>query len=350
MADIYITSKQLCDTLKISGQELTTLEKFIDSDPDDEWDLKEGTDYKVVGSVKGEKLREYTCSGAFAVAECLEFKRKTERNWFQNLIQTLIDAIKGHIQTAFVREHISNNCASLVQNNGRFFLSKADVVAIFRSRGDYVQKMSLEAQRLERPLILGVDFLDVPDKGIYYSLSGMMKLSEAYKANITRRHRKDWCADVGREINSCISDIKKQLEARNGAVEAAKEAAKGKAGGRCQVTGEKGDKVEPINMAGHHLYSQAEYPHLAATVDNVICITEKVHKHFHQFMGGHHKPCRLDDFERFVKQYYPENTEVVLWLQGKRLILGDQKPITPKERHVLHLPWPIPKLLHPAKK
>lgn len=350
MTDIYITSKKLCDTLKISSTELIDLENFIDSDPDDEWDLKEGADYKIVGLVQGKKLREYTCSGAFAVAECLEFKRKKERNWFQNLIQTLIDTLKGHIQTAFVKEHIFNNCSSLVQSNDRYFLSKADVVAIFRSRGDYVQKMSLEAQRLEKPLILGEDYWDVPDKGIYYSLSGMMKLSHAYKVSITRRHRKDWCADVGREIAPCISSVEKQLKARNDAINAAKNQAKTRANHICQVTGEKGNAIEPVAMAGHHLYSQAEYPHLAATVDNIICIAEKkVHNHFHQVVGFG-KPCKLDDFERFVKQYYPENTEVLLWLQGKRLILGDQKPITPKERHVLHLPWPIPKLLPPAKK
>lgn len=69
---------------------------------------------------------------------------------------------------------------------------------------------------------------------------------------------------------------------------------------------------------------------------------------YHQFMGGFAKPCTLDNFERFVKQFYPENTQVVLWLQSKRLILGNQKPITARERTVLHLPWPIPKMLPPG--
>ncbi len=346
MTDIYITSERLCKTLNIQSQELLDLQAFIDSDPNDEWDLKEGTDYRVVNKAG---LREYTCAGAFAVAECLEFKKKTEQNWFQNLIQTLITAIRGHIQTAFVREHIFNNSSSLVQNSGHYFLSKADVVAIFRSRGDYVQKMSVEAQRLEKPLILGEDYLDIPDKGIYYSLSGMMKLAHAYKVNITRRHRKDWCSDVGREVAPCVTGILKQLKLRNDAITSAVSQAKTRAGQTCQVTGVKGNSIQPIPMAGHHLFSRAEYPLLVATVDNIICITVEVHNHFHQFMGGHHKPCTLDDFEHFVKQFYPENTEVLLWLQGKRLILGNPQSTTAKERHVLHLPWPIPKLLPPAQ-
>jgi hypothetical protein len=345
MTEIYITSQKLCDTLKISSSELIALQVFIDSDPNDEWDLKEGTDYKVVNS---SGLREYTCAGAFAVAECLEFKKKAQQNWFQNLIQNLIDAIKGHVQKAFVREHIFNNSSSLVQNNNRFFLSKADVVAIFRSRGDYVQKMSVEAQRLEKPLIQGEDYLDIPDKGIYYSLSGMMKLAHAYKINITRRHRKDWCTDVGREVEPCIADILKQIKAKNQAIASAVNQAKSKASHTCQVTGNKGNNINPIPMAGHHLYSKAEYPHLVATVDNIICITVEVHNHFHQFMGGFLKPCTLDDFERFVRQYHPENTAVLFWLQDKRLILGNQQHIKNRERSVLHLPWPIPKLLPPG--
>jgi hypothetical protein len=211
-----------------------------------------------------------------------------------------------------------------------------------------LQRMSVEAQRLDRPLIQGEDYIDLPDRGIYYSLSGMMKLAQAFEASITRRHRKDWCADVGTEVIPCINDILKQIKVKNQAIASAIRQAKSRARHTCQVTGARGNNVQPIAMAGHHLFSRAEYPHLVATVDNIICITNEVHNHFHEVMGGFGKACTLNDFERFVRQYYPENTAVLFWLQDKQMILGTPQAAQ-ETKSVLMLPWPIPKLLSPGK-
>jgi hypothetical protein len=344
VAEIYITSKKLIETLKITDYELIEIETFFDSIPDDQWDLKEGTDYKVVA---GNGLREYTCSGAFAIADYLQFKQQSERGWFRNLIDTLIRAIKGDIRKAFVKQQVLNNSSSLVQNNNRYFLSSADVVAIFKTRSDYLTKMFEEAKRDDKTaLIKNEDYLELPDKGFYYSLSGMVKLGQVFSANIIRRNRKDWCSDVSEVVNPCMADILKQIDARNKAIDKAVNQARTRADKKCQVTDLKGTRVKPISMAGHHLYSRAEYPHLVDSVDNIICITVEVHNHFHQFMGGTQKPCTLDDFERYVKQYYPASN-VFIWLQQQRLRLGNQQPIKTRDRHVLHLPWPIPQLLLP---
>jgi len=48
MVATYITCQELIKTLKISAQELIHVEKFFDSIPDDEWELIEEKDYKVV--------------------------------------------------------------------------------------------------------------------------------------------------------------------------------------------------------------------------------------------------------------------------------------------------------------
>jgi hypothetical protein len=347
VAEIYITSKKLIETLKIDDVQLIAIEKFFDAHDDDQWEVLEGKDYKVVA---GSGLREYTCSGAFAIAEYLEFTKQSSGGWFKKMVRRLILAIKGDVRKAFVQQQILSNSSSLVSNNGSYLLSRGDAIAIFSTNAAYLKKMREAARVAGDPttLIQGKDYVELPDKGDYIALSGMEKLARTFAANIVRCNRKDWCVDVEKVVTPCINDILKQIEKRDKAIANAIKQAKSREKKTCQVTSVHSNKINKIQMAGHHLYSRAEYPHLVDSVDNIICITCEVHDHFHEFMGGHHKPCTLDDFERFVKEYHPASS-VFIWLQNQRLRLGNQQPITRKERHVLHLPWPIPKLLSPGK-
>jgi hypothetical protein len=66
MTNIYITSTKLCETLNIDSTELIAMEQFFDAHDDDQWEVIEGKDYKIVS---GNGLREYTSSGAYAIAE-----------------------------------------------------------------------------------------------------------------------------------------------------------------------------------------------------------------------------------------------------------------------------------------
>jgi hypothetical protein len=347
MAEIYITSKKLIETLEINDVQLIAIEEFFDAHDDDQWEVVEGKDYKIVA---GSGLREYTCSGAFAIAEYLEFTKQSSGGWFKKMLRRLILTIKGDIRKAFVQQQILRNSSSLVTHNGAYFLARADAIAIFGTNAAYLKKM-LEASKNagdNTTLIQDQDYVELPDKGYYFSLSGMMKLAQTFAANIVRCNRKEWCGDVKAVVVPCIEDILKQIQKRDKAICNAIKQAKSREKNTCQVTGLKPNKVKKIPMAGHHLYSRAQYPHLVDSVDNIICITCEVHDHFHQVMGGPHKPCTLDDFERFVREYHPASS-VFIWLENQRLKLGDQKHIANKERHVLHLPWPIPNLLSPGK-
>jgi hypothetical protein len=344
MATIYITSKKLIETLNVSGQELIDLEKFIDADPDDEWELLEGKDYKIVN---GHGLREYTETGAYTVAECLEWKQSHEQGWLKRLVRNLITAIRGNVRKTFVKEKILNNASSLALNNDRYFLSSHDVTAIFGTRPDYLRKMAEAAKKLEQPLLKDEDYIDISGKGIYYSLSGLVKLAGVFAETLKNKNRRDWCNDVGSVITPAVDDILKHLEQRSKDINKAKAKAKTCAKKRCQVSGKHGNPIEPLALAGHHLYSQAEYPHLSACIDNIICICEEVHTHFHQFMGGAHIPCTINDFIDYVKLYYPENGAVLTWLAQKQLILGKQELST--QKHVMQLSWPVPKLLGAGK-
>jgi hypothetical protein len=346
MTNIYITSKKLCDTLKIDSAELIAIEQFFDAHDDDQWEVVEGKDYKVVA---GSGLREYTSSGAYAIAEYLEFQKQSG-GWFKKILRKMILAIKGDIRKAFVKEQILNNSSSLALHDNAYFLSRADVIAIFGTNSAYLTKMLAAAKKIDKTaLILDKDYVGDPDKGHAFALSGMMKLAEVFAENITRRNRKDWCTDIKNVVDPCFSDILKLIRERDERIAKAVKHAKTREKKTCQVTGEKPDKVKKLPLDGHHLYSRAEYPHLVDSVDNIACITGEVHEHFHQFMGGSHKPCTLDDFERYVREYYP-GSSVLFWLKQQKMKLGDQQPITAKERTALHLPWPIPKLLPPAKR
>jgi hypothetical protein len=339
MAEIYISSKKLVETLGISEQELIDLETFFDSDPNDQWELQEGKDYRIVIQASG--LREYTSTGAYTVAKYLETHKAESfweklKNWFLHT--------KQKVRQAFISEKILDNCSSLVKRNGLFFIASADAVAIFGTRSDYLRKMAEAAQRIDdpgqQPLIKGQDFDDFGDgQGIHFSLSGIGKLAEAFKANLTQANRREWCGDVGLVIQPQVDEIVKRILQRDKAIAKAMDDAKKRDKRQCRVSKTEKNKINQIKLAAHHLYSQAEYPHLAATAVNLITLSQDVHDEFHQnFMGGAQKSCTIDHFIEFVQEYHPDNTDVVIWLKEQKLILGNPEPVNTRKPHVLYLP------------
>lgn len=337
MAEVYITSKKLIETLGITEQELIDVEHFFDADPEDEWELRDGKDYRVVSKATG--LREYTTTGAYAIAKYLEANRQESfwdrlREWFLHT--------KRKVRQAFIREKILDNCSSLVKRNGLFFISSTDAVKIFGTRADYLRKMAQAAQRTDdparQPLIKGQDFDDFGE-GIYYSLSGIGKLALAFKEHLTQKNRREWCADVGNVIRPQVDDIVDRIIKRDKSIQKAMSAAKKRDKSRCRVTNISRNRINQLKLAAHHLYAQSKYPHLAANEANLITLEQSVHEQFHQdFMGGANKPCTIDDFIQFVQQYYSESTEVVIWLKEQKLILGNPEPVNSVKPHVLYLP------------
>ncbi len=333
MAEIYITSKELIKTLKISSQDLIAIEQLFDAVADDEWELVEKKDYKVVN---GNGLREYTTSGAYMIARYLESTRKTG---FWDLLKEWFLHTKREIRRAFIKKKILDNCSSLTKRNNRFFVSKPDVVSIFGTRSDYLSKMAEAAQRSERPLLKGEDFDDFIDEGgLHYSLSGVFKLAQALEASLSQKNRREWCKDVGEVIQLQVKDIIDQILEREKGVQKAKDRAKKRDHKTCQVTGKKPNRVDNFQLAAHHLYSCNTYPYLADVENNLITLACEVHDQFHEFMGGTNKSCTIDDFIRFVHQYYSSNSRIVIWLERQKQILGSPQPVDERKPHVLYLP------------
>lgn len=334
MPEMYITSKKLIETLNISSQELIDIETFFDDISDDEWELNKGKDYKIVCKATG--LREYTSSGAYSIARYIE---KTRKQSFWQILKEWFLHTKQEIRRAFIREKILENCSSLVKRNNQFFISRRDVVTIFCTRSDYLSKMAELAQRSQHPLIKGEDYEDFIDEGgLYFSVSGVYKIAQAFQTSLTRKNRRDWCEEVGSVIAPQVTDIVDQILKREQRIQKIMDAAKKRDKKTCLVTNTKSNKVNKIKLAAHHLYSKAEYPYLADVETNLITLTTEVHDQFHEYMGGYNKSCTIDDFIRFVKSYYPENNKVDLWLQNQKLVLGNPQPMNARKPHVLYLP------------
>ncbi|MBD1863149.1 MULTISPECIES: hypothetical protein [Trichocoleus] len=335
MAETYITCQELIKTLKITSDELMGIEKLFDSILDDEWELIKGKDYKIVINSNG--LREYTQSGAYTIARYLE---ATQKQSFWQWVKEWFLHTKREIRRSFIRRKILDNCSSLVKRNNQFFISRANVVTIFGTRSDYLTKMADYTQRTQNPLIKGEDYEDfVDDGGLYFSLSGIYKLAQAFEECQTKKNRKEECKEVGEVIKPQIDDIVSQIINREKRIQNVKDHVKKRDGHTCKVTGKKKNYMEKgLKLAAHHLYSQRDYPHLADIESNLITLACEVHDQFHQdFMGGTNKTCTIDNFIDFVQQYYPSKTQIVIDLQQKKLVLGDPQPMDARKPHVLYL-------------
>lgn len=335
MPEVYITSQKLVAILKIDVQELINIENFFDSIPDDKWELIEGRDYKIVSKSTG--LREYTSSGAHTIAQYLE---ETKKQNFLQWVKEWLMHTQRDIRRSFVRQKILNNCSSLVKRNNQFFISRANVVAIFGTRPDYLSKMADYTQKTQFPLIKGQDYEDFLDEGgLYFSVSGIYKLAQAFGERLTKRNRQKECRDVGEVIDSQVKDIVKQILDRNKRIQSVMAKAKKRDQKTCQVTDQKPNKINQLKLAAHHLYSINEYPHLADVENNIITLSCEIHEQFHQnFMGGNYKSCTVDNFIEFVQIYYPSNSRVIIWLEQQKLILGNPQPVDVRRPHVLYLP------------
>jgi 5-methylcytosine-specific restriction endonuclease McrA len=335
MAEIYITSQKLAQTLSISSDELIEIEEIFDSIPDDKWELVNGVDYRVV---QANGLREYTRSGASAIACYLETVKKQS---FLQKINELIRRTKKKIRHAFAGDHITDNCSSLMRRDNQFFVSRSDVIKIFKTNSNYLTKMLDVAQREDQPLIKGQDYIDLIDQGGYhFSLSGISKLAAVMKKSQTNTNRQEWCWDIGEVIAAKVDDIVQQIRDREQRIPKVMKAVKEKRDKKtCQVSGIKWNKVNQLKLAVHHLYSKQEYPHLADVEGNLITISCDIHDQFHvSFMGGADKVCTIDDFIRFVHEYHPASSMVKVWLANQKLVLGDPVAQKAKNAHVLYLP------------
>lgn len=341
MAEVYITSQSLLTTLQeispsFAAQDLIDLEKFIDADPNDKWELTEGKDYRIAVKLTG--LREYTASGAYTIARCLDARQPSG---FWARVKEMFLHTKAKIRRAFIGQKILDNCSSLVRRSDRYWISRADLVSILGTNSSTLKRMLEESKRTQFPLLPNTDYEELTDNGgIYFSLEGVFKISQVFGQKLTQKNRQEWCEEVGTVIKPKINDIVDQIRDRDKNIAKSMSAAQKRDKSICQVTGAKKNKINKLKLAVHHLYAQNSYPHIADSVENLITLDCKVHDQFHvDYMGGTNQACTIDNFIEFLHVYYPENAKVITWLTQQKIKLGNPQPINlAKPPHVLYLP------------
>ncbi len=330
MAVVYVSSNKLADFLGISLEQLREIEYYFDSILDDEWELVEEKDYRVVN--KSSQLREYTQSGAHTILSFLKSQAEQGNKSFGD-IKNWFNEERRKKQKALVDHTILQNSSSLVKRQDQFWLSLRDVVIILETRTDYFKKV-LEIASKQNKLIKDVHYTRFGnDDAVYISLLGIYEFAKIMQEVIKKKNRKEWCQDVGEQIEPQINRIIKEIQGRQKQIQRAKDDARKRDGHICKVTQQKAS-----SLAVHHLYCESYYPALAANLSNLITVTHEVHSHFHQWMGGFSKPCTVDDFIKYALEYYPENSKLIFWLAQQKATLGPQDPTGKGKEHVLYIP------------
>lgn len=321
-SNFTIKEKDLAEALGISVGKLDKIITFFESDPDDEWDLRENDHYIYLNKRLQERI--FAEHGAFAIAKYMD---SVEPKSLWGSIVEFITRHKEKLRNAFVRRKIHENCGSLTLRNNRYFLSKKDLVNIFCTSYARINRAFEVIQHSERPLAKFEDFDDF-DGARHYSLSGFDRLSRELAQSLTVRDRREWCKAVemvGKKTLKLIIDAE---TVRLKEVNKAKENAKNRDKKACQVTRKKPSKTYDFNLAAHHIYSDKEYPDLATCVDNLITLNEKIHREFHTWHGGNRAGCTADDMINFLMERYPDAEEALLRLYKVKAMFGQHRPIS----------------------
>lgn len=317
--EFTIKEKELAEALKITPERLDEIIAFFDSDPNDEWYLRENDHFIYLN--QSWKNRLFSQHGAFAIAKYMDTIEKT--SIWGHIIE-FITRHKERIRNAFIRQKVHDNSSSLTTRNNRHFLSKKDIVKILCTSTSRLNTAFRDIQKSDNPMVIYEDFEDI-EGARYYSLSGLEKLSKELATKLKDKDRREWCAAAEVVSSKTLKKIISAEERKKQEIKSAMEAAKRRDNKCCQITGQKRTKHNTFNLAVHHIFSQEHYPHLATSMDNMITLAEDVHKEFHNWNGGNKAACTIDDLIRFVNELYPEQEEASYKLNKIKKKLGAQK-------------------------
>lgn len=300
--EFTLREKDLSAALEITPERLDEIIEFFDSNPNDEWELRENDHFVYLDKKWKERLFSY--HGAFAIAKYMD---TIEKKSLWSLIVEFVTKHKEKIRNAFVCQKVVENSSSLVKRNGFHFLSKKDVINILCTSPARLNKAFYDLQKKDL-MAIEADFDDI-DGVRYYSLAGFYRLCSELSAETTGlkdKDRREWCAAVeivGKKTFKALIDAEAAKEQR---IESAKKSAKRRDNDCCQITGTKPSRHNKFNLAVHHIFSKECYPHLATSSENLITMREEIHKEFHSWNGGYQKACTIDELIQFVNALYSD--------------------------------------------
>lgn len=321
----YVEEYSLATAFGLEQRNFDEIVNSLEASPDENIRLKEWLHFVVQGYInKQYPIRVFSREGAIAIASYLDLHglpgKVTE--FTLNTVLALLERYRINQIDRDVRQAVYENSSSLTLSNQRHWLSREDVVKVFKTNSSKLDTAFQSIQRSDSPMRINEDF-ESRESSYHFSLSGLEKLSMELSISLRSEQRREYCERV-REVAPPVlafltlvpSPSKKEID---GIVRYAKDTRDG----FCQVTGVARDKYEnrSTSLHGHHLYDKITYPFLSADLDNILTISGQVSEDFHQWNGGTNKTCTVDDFIEYVEWRYPKKHRLILMLHNRRRIL-----------------------------
>jgi hypothetical protein len=289
----------LAKGLGITTEKLYKIVDFFDSDSKDEWDLKEDEDFIWLSKSQGTRI--FSEQGAYTIALYLD---KTEKKNFWEKCVEFVFRHQERLRQAFVRQKVLNNSTSLIRRGDYHYLSRKDTVAILSTSYARLNQSFKDVQKIDT-LVYDLEFIEI-DGVQYYSLRAFEAFGHNLGDNLKSANRRAWCKETAVTGSKTLKFLAAEQDKLPQRIETAKNRAKHRDKDRCQITGLKSTPARPIDMAVHHIYCSKHYPKAADSVDNLIVLSQEVHREFHNWHGGSKKPCTIHDLIKFASEQHPE--------------------------------------------
>jgi len=282
-------------------------------------EIQEFLHFIIRGTIRNQPVRYFSREGAIAIAKYLESRGEITESSLRKVFG-LIEKYRIERIDNSVRQAIYENSSSLSFSRQVHWLSQEDVIQIFKTSGNRLKQAFRSIQQSDTPMVAGQDFED-RDPTVYFSLSGLEKLSLELSLTLRSEERREYCQRVREvappalEFLALAPSPPSQKE-----IELAMDLAKRRDNQSCIIMG-KPERYNNFNLIGHHLFNQKNYPFFSADTDNIITISHRIHEDFHRWNGGNDKSCTVDDFIDFIESHYPSKHQAILKLLRRRKIL-----------------------------
>jgi hypothetical protein len=214
---------------------------------------------------------------------------------------------------ANIIQAIYDNSSSLVIRRQLHWLKFDDVFRIFKTNKSKLTQAFENIQRTDNPMKIEEDFDNVVN-ALYFSFSGLEKLSIELAASLYSNERREYCSRVPLVAPPLLQYLTFAPSPSQSDIDRAKRYAENRDNEKCQVTDNSRSKYNQIKLVKHHLFDQNTYRPLAGEPDNIITISETISDEFHQWNGGYDKTCTIDDFIDFIEIFYANKRQLILRL------------------------------------
>jgi len=301
-----ITDKELAEALEVTVDRLLDICDFFDADPDDDWELIKGVHFErgPLGS------RVFSPEGAVEICHYLEHnqaERPLLKRWKRWLLQR-DRKLKGLMVAKQIQEISSLGNGQIIFRSDRAFLAPRacrEVLGLGR-RQDILNRTFAEIQRRENteiePMQIEVDFLLNEAEEKYLSRLGLASVGKQLGVRLTQRHRQEWVKVVAEYAPKALTALEKHEADKHQRIAKAMERVRRQARGRCQITNRR-QAAHGFKLDVHHLFDRNTYPQFADMEINLIAIEANIHTHFHQWLGGNHMSCTVEDMERYIEAF-----------------------------------------------